>query len=107
MDPIIIMWICILGMLVCIGYEFYHVAAECGYHGIEGFRFSYWFFFQDGRSRVNEIMSSNCNFYVKWQDAARALYEKSMADSCLSRNIGQEDFWQKRFYEKKTLAKKI
>jgi len=48
MNPIIIMWICILGMLVCIGYEFYHVAAECGYHGIEGFRFSYWFFFQMG-----------------------------------------------------------
>jgi len=98
MDPIIIMWICILGMLVCIGYEFYHVAAECSYHGIEGLRFSYWFFFQDGRSRVNEIMNSNCNFYDKWQDAARALYERK--ENYLCGHIPQEGFWsdvQKRF----------
>jgi len=99
MDPVIIMWICILGIIICIGYEFYHVAAECGYHGIEGFRFSYWFFFQDGRREVNEIMGSNCNFYEKWQDAARALYEKSIAESWLCGYIGREDFWQKRFYE--------
>ena len=91
MNPVIIMWICILGMLVCIGYEFYHVAAECGYHGIEGFRFSYWFFFQDGRSRVNEIMSSNYNFYVKWQDVARALYERK--GDYLCGHIPQEEFW--------------
>ena len=63
-------------MLICIGYESYHVAAECGYHGIEGFRFSYWFFFQGGRSKVNEIMSSNCNLYENWQDAARTLFER-------------------------------
>jgi len=97
MNPVIIMWICILGMLVCIGYEFYHVAAECGYHGIEGFRFSYWFFFQGGRGKVNEVMGWNCSLYDKWQDVAQALYDKSIDDSWLCGNIGQEEFWQKRY----------
>jgi len=78
-------------MLICIGYEFYHVAAECGYHGIEGFRFSYWFFFQGGRSRVNEIMSSNCNLYENWQDAARTLFERK--ENYLCGHILQEGFW--------------
>jgi len=87
----ILIWICILGMIACSGYEFYHVAAECGYHGIEGFRFSYWFFFQDGRSRVNEIMSSNCNLYENWQDAARALYERK--EDYLCKHTLQEVFW--------------
>ena len=92
----ILIWICILGMIACFGYEFCRVAAECGYHGIEAFKFSCWFFFQDGIGKVNTIMNSNC-FYDKWQDAARALYEKSIEDSWLCGNISQEFFWQKRY----------
>jgi len=92
MNPItILIWVSILGMILCFGYEFHRVAAECGYHGIEAFKFSYWFFFRDGRGKVNEIMSSNCNFYDKWQDVARALYERK--EDYLCGHIPQEVFW--------------